>query len=151
MAARRAALIVALLAAPSASPAAPADEATAAVERWAAAFNAGDVERVVATYAADASVHGTTAPDLAVGSDALRAYFAPPMRARVQVKMGGDAAAVVLSPAQVVAAGHYEFSGTRPDGQAFALPARYTFVLALRDGTWRIVHHHSSPRPRPAQ
>ena len=42
-------------------------------------------------------------------------------------------------------------SGTRRDGQSFELPARYTFVIVMRDGGWRIAHQHSSPRPKSAQ
>ena len=34
----------------------------------------------------------------------------------------------------------------RPSGP-YTIPARYSFVVAKREGQWRIVHHHSSQRP----
>ena len=148
---RLTALIFAFLFLPGVASAAPADDATAIVEQWVAAFNASDVDKIIATYTSDASVHGTLAPNLAIGTDSLRAYFTPVTRARNQVKMDSNGTATTLSPDHVVLAGFYEFSGTRADGQAFTAPARYTFVLVRRDGAWRIAHHHSSPRPRPAQ
>lgn len=127
----------------------PKEDAFAAVRNWAAAFNASDIDKIIAAYTPQASVHGTMATSLAVGPDALRAYFGPPARRRNQVKLAehGAEAVTVLGDDQVVAVGFYEFSGTRPDGQAFTAPARYTFVLIRQDGTWRIAHHHSSPRP----
>lgn len=148
---RLTALIVAFLFLPGVASTAPVDDATAIVEQWAAAFNAGDVDKIIARYTSDASVHGTTAPNLAVGTDSLRAYFTPAARARTQVKMDGNGTATALSPDHIVLAGFYEFSGTRADGQAFTAPARYTFVLVRRDGAWRIAHQHSSPRAKPAQ
>lgn len=59
-----------------------ANEATAAVDAWVAAFNTNEVEPIVATYAPSASVHGTLAPNLAVGTEAIRAYFAAGVRLR---------------------------------------------------------------------
>ena len=146
---RRASLIAALLI-PSMAAAAPADDARAALDLWAQAFNAGDLDRIVAVYAPTATVHGTTAPGLAAGTDALRAYFMSAFRGGTQVALGDEAvSATTLSPDHIVLAGFYTFTGKRPDGQAFAAPARYTFVVARSGGGWLIHHHHSSPRPRP--
>ncbi|TCR70210.1 SgcJ/EcaC family oxidoreductase [Bosea sp. BK604] len=138
-----------ILASTSGAFAGPKEDAFEAVRNWAAAFNASDVDRIIAAYTPQASVHGTMGTSLAVGPDALRAYFGPAARRRSQVKLAEDGAEAMtaLGDDQVVAAGFYEFSGTRPDGQAFTAPARYTFVLIRQDGAWRIAHHHSSPRP----
>lgn len=144
-------LLLAIQAAFAPAHAGPADDASHAVEQWAAAFNAGDLEKTVAAYTGNATVHGTTSPDLAVGTAAVRAYFVPALRNRNQVKMGQAGHVDVLSPDHVLVAGFYEFSGNRPDGQAFAAPARYSFMLIRQDNTWLITHHHSSPRPKPAQ
>ncbi|WP_181832876.1 SgcJ/EcaC family oxidoreductase [Bosea caraganae] len=131
----------------------PKDDAFAVIQNWATAFNASDIDKIIAAYTPEASVHGTTANSLAVGKDALRAYFGPAARSRNQVKLAqdGSEATTMLGDGQVVVAGFYEFSGTRPDGQAFTAPARYTFVLVKQDGAWLIAHQHSSPRARPAQ
>jgi hypothetical protein len=54
-----------------------------------------------------------------------------------------------LADRVLVVTGDFEFVGTRGDGSDFVTPSRYTFVLAKQGAEWRIVHHHSSPRPRP--
>jgi uncharacterized protein (TIGR02246 family) len=137
------------IAAPTFVEAGPKEEATAALDQWVAALNSNDVERIVATYLPDATVHGTVSPSLATGADALRAYFTPATKTKVQVKMG-DSSATALSDDAVVLAGFYEFSGTAPSGP-YTIPARYSFVVAKRDGQWGIIHHHSSQRPKPPQ
>jgi len=149
---RKAALIlstVLVISAPQFASAGPNEEAASAIDQWVAALNSNDVERIVATYVPDATVHGTVSPNLATGADALRAYFTPATKTKVQVKMG-DSSAIALSDDAAVVAGFYEFSGTAPSGP-YLIPARYSFVVAKRDGQWRIVHHHSSQRPKPPQ
>jgi uncharacterized protein (TIGR02246 family) len=127
----------------------PKEDAYAAVEQWAAAVNAADVERIVAAYTSDALVLGTVSPSLASKPDEIRTYFGPGARAKVQVKMG-DSAAAVLSDGAVAFVGFYEFSRIQ-DGQTITIPARFTFVSVKRDGAWKLALHHSSPRPKPAQ
>jgi len=149
---RNAALIfgaIAMIATPTFAEAGPTEEAAAVLDQWVAALNSNDVERIVATYLPDATVHGTVSPNLATGPGALRAYFAPAVKTKVQVKMG-DSSTTALSDDAAVVAGFYEFSGTAPSGP-YLIPARYSFVVAKRDGQWRIVHHHSSQRPKPPQ
>ena len=71
-------LVSALFAAAVIIPAALADEqedAYAAVERWSAAFNSGDVEQIVRMYTDDALVLGTLSPGMISKPDDLRAYF----------------------------------------------------------------------------
>lgn len=130
--------------------ASPEEDVKATVGRWVQAFNTGNAEQIAATYTADATVYGTMAPDLAAGTEALHAYFAQAARARTQVKLLDAGTVNALSADHAVIAGLYEFSGVRPDGQAFSAPARYSFVLVKDGNDWRIVHHHSSARPRPA-
>lgn len=137
-------------------PAAAQDDAarngaTEVVATWADGFNAGDVEKILATYSSDATVFGTTSPDLAAGGEALKAYFTRAAKSGTKVKINAPGTATPIAPDGVVVAGLYEFSGTRADGTAFTAPARYTFVVARKDGAWRIVHQHSSPLPKPPQ
>jgi uncharacterized protein (TIGR02246 family) len=149
---QKAALIMGTVLVATSAPSAiagPKEDATAAIEQWAAAFNSSDVEKVVANYTSDATVHGTVSPELASGQSAVRAYFSTLPRTKFQVSLG-ESSASVLSGDAVVLAGFYEFSGTQPSsGSAFTSPARYTFVVVRRDGQWKIAHHHSSTRPKP--
>src|SRR5215207_3220002 len=59
---RKAALIlstVLVISAPQFASAGPNEEAASAIDQWVAALNSNDVERIVATYVPDATVHGT--------------------------------------------------------------------------------------------
>jgi uncharacterized protein (TIGR02246 family) len=131
------------------SIAGPKEDAYPAIERWALAFNSGDVEKTVACYTPDALVLGTASPSLASKPDDLRAYFGAAAAAKFQVKLG-ESSAIVLSNDAVAFTGFYEFSRVK-DGEQIVIPARFTFVVVKRDGVWKIVHHHSSTRPKPAQ
>ena len=126
------------------------DEAYAAVERWADAFNSGDVEKIVGTYTTDALVLGTLSPGLASKPDDLRAYFKPAVAAKFQVKLG-DHSALVLSNDAVAIVGFYDLSRTGADGQPIVIPARFSFVLVQKGDLWQIAHLHSSLKPKPPQ
>lgn len=141
------AFTIAVLAA-SIAQADPQAEAAALLQRWASAFNGGDVEQMLALYAPDATLVGTGSPEMLSREDGVRNYFARPFKRKYQVRMGGTVT-TVLADRALIATGDFEFHGTRGDGSDFVTPSRYTFVLAKHGGAWRIVHHHSSPRPRP--
>ena len=125
------------------------EDAYAAILTWAAAFNAGDLDQIVAAYAPNALLLGTLSPNLATNADDLRAYFKRSVAAKSQVRLG-DNAAVVLSPEAVTFAGFYDFSRPGKDGAPPTVnQARYSFVVVKQSGAWKIVNHHSSPRPKP--
>ncbi|MFZ9477680.1 MAG: SgcJ/EcaC family oxidoreductase [Gammaproteobacteria bacterium] len=46
--------------------------------------------------------------------------------------------------------GLYVFSVMDANGRASSVSARYTFVYTLKNGIWKIQHHHSSAMPEPA-
>ena len=141
-------IILVILTLPSRGHAGTEEDAYAVIQKWAAAFNAGDLRGVVGAYAPDALVFGTASPSLATNPADLRTYFGTALAAKTQVKMA-DVSAVVLSNDAVVFAGFYEFSSLQ-DGQPVLIPARFSFVLVKRDdGDWKILHHHSSVRPKP--
>jgi uncharacterized protein (TIGR02246 family) len=121
------------------------------LSKWETSFNAGNVDEIVALYAPDATLFGTLSPSLTSGAEGLRAYFAASAKNKTQVKMVDAPIVTKLSNGGLAMAGIYEFSGTRPDGQSFTAPARYSFVIADAGGQWRILHQHSSPRPKPPQ
>jgi len=60
---------------PAQALAGPAEEASAVIDRWAAAVNANDADAVVKLYGADGLVHGTSSPTLNVGTSAISEYF----------------------------------------------------------------------------
>lgn len=127
----------------------PREDAFGMVDEWAFAFNSGNVDKIVALYSPEALVLGTVSPSLASTPEDLRKYFGASAAAKSQVQLGERAAAVLSNDAAVMT-GFYEFS--RPAaGQPAVTPARFTFILVRRDEGWRIVHHHSSVRPKPAQ
>jgi uncharacterized protein (TIGR02246 family) len=146
-------LVSALLAVAAVIPPALAGEredAYAGVERWSAAFNAGDVEQIVRMYTNDALLLGTLSPDMTSKPDDLRAYFRAAAAAKLQVKLG-DHSVVALAKDAVAIAGFYDFSRPAADGQPVVVPARSSFVMVKKDGIWKIAHHHSSVRPKSPQ
>ncbi|HKF07892.1 MAG TPA: hypothetical protein VKB89_04110 [Xanthobacteraceae bacterium] len=53
---------------PARALAGPAEEASAVIDRWAAALNANDADAVVKLYAPDGLLHGTSSPTLNAGT-----------------------------------------------------------------------------------
>jgi uncharacterized protein (TIGR02246 family) len=145
----RIALVSLFFFSPCFANAAPADDAAAVVDRWAAAFTANDTAAVVSCYAPDATLLGTTSTVLTQGSDAIRAYFSRIPNSGNSVKIG-DRHVVVLGSDAVLVFGFYEFT-FHVNGQAVPTPSRFSMVVMRRNGAWLIVHHHSSVLPKPLQ
>jgi uncharacterized protein (TIGR02246 family) len=124
-------------------------DAAGVLTAWVNGFNAGDVDAIVGLYSPDATLFGTISPTLTTRPEDVRAYFAAVATSRMQVKLVDMPMVTNIGDAAVVLSGLYEFSGPRPDGKSFVMPARYSFVVAHIGGQWRIVHQHSSPRPAP--
>jgi uncharacterized protein (TIGR02246 family) len=122
----------------------PIDDASAVIDRWAAAFNANDADAVVRLYAPDALLHGTTSPKLNAGTEAIREYFKGLPGSGNTVTIA-ERHMVGLGDTAVMGVGFYQFS--RPT----ARPARFTFVIVKRGDDWVIAHHHSSALPPPPQ
>jgi uncharacterized protein (TIGR02246 family) len=124
----------------------PKEEAQAVADKFIAAFVAGDLEATTALFAPDASFWGTVSPDLGA-SEVVRKYFADNYAARAKVPLTGasitDGSAIVLSDDTVLIAGRWQTE--RPTATSLL---RYTLVIHKKGGQWRIVHLHSSPRPK---
>jgi uncharacterized protein (TIGR02246 family) len=125
------------------------DDVAGVLTIWANEFNAGNVDAIAGLYSPDATLFGTVSPSLTTCPEDVRAYFAAVAKSRMQVKLVDAPTATNVANAAVVLSGLYEFSGPRPDGQSFVMPARYSFVVADINGQWKIVHQHSSPQPKP--
>ena len=113
---------------------------------WIAAFNAKDLDRICRLYAEDAVLWGTFSPSLITAPDAVRAYFlrafAPALQASAELR----STEVQALDSVHIASGEYLLHAN-VSGVYQALPARFTVVMAPRDGVWRIVNHHSSVMP----
>ena len=133
-------LVTLLVLLPAQALAGPAEEASAVIDRWAAAFNANDAEAVVKLYAADGLVHGTSSPTLNAGTSAIGEYFKvlPGSGNKVTI---GERHMVALGDAAAMGVGFYE------SAQGASRPARFTFVVVKRGADWLIAHHHSSMLP----
>jgi uncharacterized protein (TIGR02246 family) len=134
-------------AAPTPAPAA-AQTAAAALQAWVEAFNSRDPKRIVARYAPDAVLWGTTATTIATTPEQIWSYFKdagqrPSTRVTIDsshARAFGDIAAI---------SGAYTFADVKDGVASNVRPARYTIVLQKIDGAWLIVDHHSSRVPQP--
>jgi uncharacterized protein (TIGR02246 family) len=131
--------------------AAPEDEVSAAMERWAGTYGtATNASAMVALYAKDAVFWGTGSRQPFVGSDSFAPYFATqidnfPVRSKVlfhdpviRIYGGGNFA---------TSTGTYEFNVKTKDGQAVRQVLRYSFAYLKTGDQWLIVQQHSSQMP----
>jgi uncharacterized protein (TIGR02246 family) len=127
------------------------DRVAAATQAWIDAMGSHDPERVVALYAHDAVLWGTTSLVIRDNPAAIRDYFnlltrVPPdykgILGEQRIRIYGDLA---------INTGTYTFIGPARDaaGKPISRPARFSFVYRNRDGRWLIVDHHSSAVPPP--
>ena len=72
---------------PTMSMAGPAEDAAAAIDRWAVAYSANDVEAMLKVYAPDAILQGTSEPQINVGTEDLRKYFRALRRAQRDIDL----------------------------------------------------------------
>lgn len=120
----------------------PADEANAVIDQWSATYTANDRDALVALYAPDAILLGTTSPVMSEGTEGIRTYFQDlPGSGRKNTIV--ERRTIVLDETSVVGTGFYNFA--RAAENDAPRPSRFTMVLARREGRWVIVHHHSSP------
>ena len=111
------------------------------LELWEQTFNVHAPERLVVLYADDALFQGTSSDKLYIGAKEIGTYFHGIATVKMDVWHS-----VTLAYNVVLVVGHYVFSRMR-NGHEVSTPARFTFVLRLEDGVWKIVHHHSSAIP----
>lgn len=123
----------------------PAEDASAVIDRWAAASSANDANAVVQLYTSDALLHGISSPKLYTGSEAIREYFrtAPESGKKITI---GERHMIVLADAAVMGVGFYQFDLFQ-NGVRVPRSARFTFVVVKRGADWLIAHHHSSLLP----
>ena len=145
---RRSAWVMALALLGSAPVATQPATGAEPLQAWVEAFNSRDPKRIVALYAPDAALWGTTAKTLARTPDEIRAYFKdagqrPHTRVKVQHRHAREVGGVI------VASGAYTFQEERDGTVSNVRPARITFVFRRDGDRWLIVEHHSSRVPEP--
>lgn len=125
-------VLVAVMASPAI--AGPEEDALKVIEQWAAAFNASDVDAIVALYAPDAMFLGTGSRTVVLKTAEIRDYFE---RALLTDRPRGavleSRSVMTLSDGAVVITGLDVTTATR-DGKTISSPGRVTFVVAKRGG-----------------
>jgi uncharacterized protein (TIGR02246 family) len=117
----------------------------AATSRWVDAFNRKDASAIVALYAPDAILFGTSSGVLRDSPALIADYFRTlPDLGDAVITVGVDRVQILGGTA--IHSGYYTRSAAR-EGRVVQNPARFTFVYAWRDGQWRIMNHHSSALP----
>ena len=123
----------------------PAEDASAAIDRWAAAIGANDTNAIAKLYTPDALLYGLTSFKLQAGTEAIREYFrtAPESGKKIAID---ERHMVVLADAAVMGVGVYRFDLIE-NGIRVPRSARFTFVIVKRGTDWLIAHQHSSALP----
>jgi uncharacterized protein (TIGR02246 family) len=125
----------------------PEEEAMQVVAKWAAAFNASNVDAIVALYAPDALFLGTGSRTVVRTPAEIRQYFE---RALLTDRPRGAVleshSIMATSDGTVVITGLDTTTAVR-DGKTISNPGRVTFVIARRGADWKIVHFHRSSVP----
>ena len=104
---------------------------------WAQAFAVRDLGGLVGIYAPVALLFGST-PQLFKGHEGVRAYFAG-LSPDVTLEAFEEPELVSVAPGVFATAGFWRFRfGAEPRLY------RLTWVVAERDGGWRIVQHHAA-------
>jgi uncharacterized protein (TIGR02246 family) len=147
--------VAALLIGGVASPLWADDQAdvAAAMDAWKDYLAKGSSENpgdILSLYAEDGVLWGTISSTRRDDPAAIRDYFVNAYKALPELTVTFEDPYIRIYGDTAVNTGYYTFSYEK-DGQAQALPARYSFTLVKRDGDWLIVDHHSSAMPRPPQ
>lgn len=117
----------------------------AATAQWISAFNRKSITDIIALYASDAVLFGTSSPVLRDKPELVQEYFKTlPSLGEATISLGAHT--VQLFGDIAVSTGFYTRSSVE-QGKSVSNPARFTFIYAKRDGRWLIVNHHSSALP----
>jgi uncharacterized protein (TIGR02246 family) len=117
----------------------------AATSRWIDAFNRKSTRDIVALYAPDAVLFGTSSPLLRDRPELVLDYFKDlPALGDAVITVGEHRVQVFGDIA--ISTGFYTRS-SKQGGETVRNPARFTFVYEKRKGAWLIVNHHSSVLP----
>ena len=105
-------VIVLLILAPIKVSAGPSEDVASAVDHWAMAFNANNVDALVKLYAPDAALIGAAGSTVIEGSDGIRQYYSRLEKSGDKVKIDVRKVAVLDDNVAYVA-GFDEFTAVR--------------------------------------
>ncbi len=115
-------------------------------DRWEAAVETGDAEKVADLYAPDAVLLPTLSPEIRTTREGIVDYFEH-FLARNPTGEKVRSVVKVLDARSAIDTGLYRFTFHNADGTTTSADARYTYVYEKRDGKWWIINHHSSLVP----
>lgn len=127
----------------------PAEDGLAVIEQWVAGFTANDAAGLAALYAPDAPFWRTTATELTNGMGAF-AYFDGFTNANGRANWS----TILVNPMVYAVSDDTVVIGVEIPldfGDGRVNRYRHLFVVAMVDGEWLIVGHHSSPLVVPTQ
>ena len=124
----------------------PKDDIAAATTKLAEAFGQNDPDKVLALYATDAVLWGTTSPKVRADRAAVRDYFVGVFKAVPGVKLSFGQQLIRIYGTTAINTGSYTFSYAK-DGETKMIPARYSLMFVQVGQDWMIVDHHSSAMP----
>jgi uncharacterized protein (TIGR02246 family) len=115
-----------------------------AIQFWLDTLCQHDPEAVVNLYIPEGVLLGTLAENIKYGRPEIRTYF----DTFVTKKPCGVITSMssVTYDSVAVVNGTYLFE-LEENGESLQVPARFTFVLVMREGGWLIDTHHSSAQP----
>lgn len=103
-------------------------------------------EKVVSLYAEDGVLWGTISRQIRNDRASITDYFVNACQKLPKLKVEFTDPLVRVYGDTAVNSGSYTFTYEQ-DGEMKSLPARYSFTLTKRNGSWLIVDHHSSKLP----
>lgn len=115
------------------------------LQNWVSGVKKKAVGQVTSCYSQNAALWGSITKRLRCDEEGIRNYFSEFFEGdKKDLKVKFKEIEVSEIAGLPVVSGVYIFTWKDDQGQKMALPARYTFVLAKRNGQWKIEDHHST-------
>lgn len=120
-------------------------DVTGLFDRWNASLATKDPAKVTENYAADAVLLPTVSNKPRTNAAEIKEYFIEFLKKEPQGTIDTRKVRIGCNTASDV--GTYTFKLKGDNGAVQTVAARYSYIYELRDGAWKIVHHHSSAMP----
>lgn len=113
---------------------------------WLEALQTKDSCVVAKLYHDELTFHPTASGDFKKGQSGAEEYFIHFLQKNPNGKLVEDHVKVLTSEIYLHS-GLYDFEIDNNDKREI-VEARFSFLWILDNGVWKIIHHHSSPKPR---